>query len=93
MEYHFDYVHPGSTRREVTGYMTSFVAKARGYSSYRSLLTQPQRIHSLQRHLHTLQRHLHIMGTLAARSIFRNGTHSLTRPAITATFASPKLAK
>jgi len=32
------------------------------------------------------------MGTIAARSIFRNGTHSLARPAVIATFASPRLA-
>jgi len=32
------------------------------------------------------------MGTVAARSIFRNGTHSLARPAVTTTFTSPRLA-
>lgn len=31
------------------------------------------------------------MGTVAARSIFRNGTHSLTRPAVTTTFTHPNL--
>jgi len=31
------------------------------------------------------------MGTVAARSIFRNGTHSLTLPAVTTTFAHPRL--
>lgn len=39
-----------------------------------------------------IKRHPRIMGTIAARSIFRNGTHSLTRPAVTATFTHPSLA-
>src|SRR6267154_5637802 len=75
--------------------VTSFVATGRrlpGYcpasdSGYRSLISlPPRRIHSPQRHPHT-------MGTVAARSIFRNGTHSLTRPAVTTTFTHPRLAK
>lgn len=33
------------------------------------------------------------MGTVAVRSIFRNGTHSLARPAVTTTFTQSRLAK
>jgi len=32
------------------------------------------------------------MGTVAVRSIFRNGTHSLARPAVTTTFTQSRLA-
>jgi hypothetical protein len=33
------------------------------------------------------------MGTVAVRSIFRNGTHSLARPAVATTFTQSRLAK